>query len=100
MYLNFAIEEAKRNAELNGVLDRMTFTCADVLDLLPKYVEEGRQYDLVILDPPAFTKSRETIKKAAKGYREINIRGLKLVKPGGYFGNLLMLTFYGSAAFY
>lgn len=80
-----AIEEAKRNAELNGVTDRMTFTCDDVLNLLPRYVEEGRQYDVVILDPPAFTKSRETIKKAAKGYREINIRGLKLVKPGGYF---------------
>ena len=82
---DLAIEEAKRNAELNGVMDRMTFTCDDVLNLLPRYVEEGRQYDVVILDPPAFTKSRETIKKAAKGYREINIRGLKLVKPGGYF---------------
>ena len=80
-----AIEEARRNAELNSVSDRMTFTCADVLDLLPKYVEEGRKYDVVILDPPAFTKSRETIKKAAKGYREINIRGLRLVKTGGYF---------------
>ena len=80
-----AIEEAKRNAELNGVVDRMIFTCDDVLNLLPRYVEEGRQYDVVVLDPPAFTKSRETIKKAAKGYREINIRGLKLVKPGGYF---------------
>ena len=82
---DLAIEEAKRNAELNSVTDRMTFTCDDVLDLLPRYVEEGRQYDFVILDPPAFTKSRETIKKAAKGYREINIRGLKLVKSGGYF---------------
>lgn len=82
---DLAIEEAKRNAELNSVTDRMSFTCDDVLDLLPRYVEEGRQYDFVILDPPAFTKSRETIKKAAKGYREINIRGLKLVKSGGYF---------------
>ena len=82
---DLAIEEAKRNAELNSVTDRMTFTCDDVLDLLPRYVEEGRQYDFVILDPPAFTKSRETIKKAAKGYREINIRGLKLVKSDGYF---------------
>lgn len=80
-----AIDEAKNNAELNGVTDRMIFTVADVLDLLPKYVEEGRKYDVVILDPPAFTKSRDTIKKAAKGYREINIRGLKLVKSGGYF---------------
>ena len=80
-----AIDEARRNAELNGVTDRMTFTCDDVLDLLPRYVEEGRKYDVVILDPPAFTKSRETIKKAMKGYREINIRGLKLVKSGGYF---------------
>ncbi|SEQ60706.1 23S rRNA (cytosine1962-C5)-methyltransferase [Lachnospiraceae bacterium NE2001] len=82
---DLAIEEAKRNAELNNVMDRMTFTCDDVLDLLPRYVEEGKHYDFVILDPPAFTKSRETIKKAAKGYREINIRGLKLVKSGGYF---------------
>ena len=80
-----AIDEAKNNAELNGVTDRLIFTVADVLDLLPKYVEEGRKYDVVILDPPAFTKSRDTIKKAAKGYREINIRGLKLVKSGGYF---------------
>lgn len=80
-----AIYEAKNNAELNGVTDRLIFTVADVLDLLPKYVEEGRKYDVVILDPPAFTKSRDTIKKAAKGYREINIRGLKLVKSGGYF---------------
>lgn len=80
-----AIDEAKNNAALNGVTDRLIFTVADVLDLLPKYVEEGRKYDVVILDPPAFTKSRDTIKKAAKGYREINIRGLKLVKSGGYF---------------
>ncbi|MBP5192916.1 MAG: class I SAM-dependent rRNA methyltransferase [Eubacterium sp.] len=80
-----AIDEAKNNAALNGVTDRLIFTVADVLDLLPKYVEEGRRYDVVILDPPAFTKSRDTIKKAAKGYREINIRGLKLVKSGGYF---------------
>ena len=80
-----AIDEAKNNAKLNGVTDRLIFTVADVLDLLPKYVEEGRKYDVVILDPPAFTKSRDTIKKAAKGYREINIRGLKLVKSGGYF---------------
>ena len=82
---DLAIEEAKRNAELNQVSEQMTFICADVLDLLPSYITEGRKYDVVILDPPAFTKSRETIKKAAKGYREINIRGLKLVKEGGYF---------------
>ena len=76
------IEQARENARLNGLEDRVEFVCADVFDLLPKLEEE--QYDVVILDPPAFTKSRKTIKNATKGYREINMRGMKLVKPGGY----------------
>ncbi|MDO4961707.1 MAG: class I SAM-dependent rRNA methyltransferase [Eubacteriales bacterium] len=63
----------------------ITFKCADVLDLLPKLEAAGERYDLVILDPPAFTKSREATKKAVKGYRDINMRGLKLVKNGGFF---------------
>ena len=78
------IEQARENARLNGLEDRVEFVCADVFDLLPKLEEERKQYDVVILDPPAFTKSRKTIKNATKGYREINMRGMKLVKPGGY----------------
>ncbi len=80
-----AIKQAERNAALNELSDRVHFMVADVLDLLPKFAEEGRKYDVVILDPPAFTKSREATKNAIKGYREINMKGLRLVKEGGYF---------------
>ena len=79
-----AIRQAERNAELNGLSERVHFTVADVFDLLPKLEEEGKRFDVVILDPPAFTKSRTATKQAIKGYREINMRGLKLVKDGGY----------------
>lgn len=78
------ISQARENAKLNGLEDRVTFQCADVFDLLPKLEEQGEKFDLVILDPPAFTKSRKAVKNAVKGYREINMRGLKLVKEGGY----------------
>ncbi len=77
--------QAEKNARLNGLEDRVTFQCADVFELLPELEEKGEQFDVVILDPPAFTKSRNSVKNAMKGYREINMRGLKLVKPGGYF---------------
>lgn len=80
-----AVRQAERNAALNGLSDRVHFMVADVLDLLPKFAEEGRKYGVVILDPPAFTKSREATKNAIKGYREINMKGLRLVKDGGYF---------------
>ena len=79
-----AVMQATENAALNNLQDTVRFTCADVFELLPQLEQEGRQFDVVILDPPAFTKSRNTIKNAMKGYREINIRGLKLVKDGGY----------------
>ena len=79
-----AIEQARKNAELNGLSNTVSFEVDDVLERLPKMVEAGEKYDVVILDPPAFTKSRDTIKKAAKGYREINVCGMKLVKDGGY----------------
>ena len=79
-----AVEQAKKNAILNHLEDRVDFTCADVFELLPELEAKGEKYDVVILDPPAFTKSRNSIKQAVKGYREINIRGLKLVKNGGY----------------
>ncbi|WP_029323871.1 class I SAM-dependent rRNA methyltransferase [Butyrivibrio sp. AE3004] len=75
--------QAEENARLNGLEDIIKFKCADVFDLLPDLEKQGEQYDVVILDPPAFTKSRASIKKAVTGYREINIRGMKLVKNGG-----------------
>ena len=78
------IEQARENARLNGVEDRVNFVCRDVFELLPELVEKGELYDVVILDPPAFTKSRSSVKNAVKGYREINIKGMKLVRDGGY----------------
>ena len=85
-----AVMQAAENAALNNLQDTVKFTCADVFELLPQLEQEGRQFDVVILDPPAFTKSRNTIKNAMKGYREINIRGLKLVKDGGYLATWIM----------
>ena len=79
-----ATEQARKNAELNGLSDTVKFQCADVFELLPELERAGEQFDVVILDPPAFTKSRNSVKNAVRGYREINIRGLKLVKDGGY----------------
>ena len=78
------IQQAEINARLNGLEDRVKFRTADVFQLLPELEAAGEQYDVVILDPPAFTKSRETIKRAVKGYREINLRGMRLVNDGGY----------------
>ncbi|HQX72016.1 MAG TPA: class I SAM-dependent rRNA methyltransferase [Chitinophagaceae bacterium] len=79
-----AVAQANRNAELNGVQDRCRFETANAFDVLKQWGKDGRQYDVVMLDPPAFTKSRETIQKAITGYKEINLRGMKLVKPGGF----------------
>lgn len=79
-----AVNQATENARLNGLSDRVEFLCADVFDLLPELEERGEKFDVVILDPPAFTKSRSSIKNAVKGYREINLRAMKLVKEGGF----------------
>ena len=79
-----AVDQATENAQLNNLEDRVSFICEDVFELLPRLEAEGKKYDVVILDPPAFTKSRNSIKNAVKGYREINLRGMKLVKDGGY----------------
>ena len=81
---DLAVKQAEKNAELNGLSNKVKFICEDVFDLLPKLEQEGKKYDVVILDPPAFTKSRSSVKNAVKGYREINMRGLKLVKNGGF----------------
>ena len=78
------VEQARKNAALNHLEDRVTFQCADVFELLPELEEKGEKFDVVILDPPAFTKSRSSVKNAVKGYREINLRGMKLLKDGGY----------------
>ena len=78
------VHQAELNAKLNGLEQTVRFTCADVFDLLPDLEKKGEKFDVVILDPPAFTKSRNSIKNATKGYREINMRGLKLVKDGGF----------------
>ena len=80
----FAVEQATENAKRNSLSDAVTFRAANVLDELPKLAAAGEKYDVVILDPPAFTKSRQATKNAIKGYREINMKGLKLVKDGGY----------------
>lgn len=81
----YAVARASENARRNGLDDVVSFRAANVLDELPKLAAAGEKYDVVILDPPAFTKSREATKNAIKGYREINMKGLKLVKDGGYF---------------
>ena len=78
------VHQAVLNAELNGLQDRVRFQCADVFDLLPELEKKGEHFDVVILDPPAFTKSRSSVKNAVKGYREINMRGMKLVRDGGF----------------
>lgn len=80
----YAVQQAEANAKLNHLEDTVHFRCANVLDELPKLAAAGEKYDVVILDPPAFTKSRQATKNAIKGYREINMKGLKLVKDGGY----------------
>ncbi|HEX6333889.1 MAG TPA: class I SAM-dependent rRNA methyltransferase [Flavisolibacter sp.] len=79
-----AVQQAKRNAALNGLEKVVRFEVANAFDVLKQWGKEGRQYDVVMLDPPAFTKSRANIQKAITGYKEINLRGMKLVRPGGF----------------
>ena len=79
-----AVKQANENAKLNNLQNIVRFETANAFDVLKQRVKEGKQYDVVMLDPPAFTKSRETIQKAIAGYKEINLRGMKLIKPGGF----------------
>lgn len=79
-----AVARANRNAALNGLDKICRFEAMNAFDVLKAWGKEGKQYDVVMLDPPAFTKSRENIQKAITGYKEINLRGMKLIKPGGF----------------
>ena len=88
-----AVNQARENARLNGLEDRVRFECADVFDLLPLLAQKGELYDVVILDPPAFTKSRSSVKNAVRGYREINMRGMKLVRDGGFLATCSCSSF-------
>ena len=78
------IAQARENADLNGLSETVKFECADVFELLPQLEKDGEKFDMIILDPPAFTKSRNSIKNAVKGYKEINLRAMKLINDGGY----------------
>ena len=95
-----AIEMAKENARRNGLEEKMDFITADVFDLLPELSAKGKApYDFIILDPPAFTKSRKTVNSAERGYKEINLRALKLLPRGGYFATASCSHFMPSELF-
>lgn len=94
-----AISNAKRNAALNGLSDKIDFVCADVFDLLPKLCEKRGEYDYIILDPPAFTKSRKTINDAARGYKEINFRAMKALERGSFLSTCSCSHFMDSELF-
>lgn len=78
------VAQARKNAEMNGLSDTVKFECVDVFEKLPELEAKGEKFDVIILDPPAFTKSRNSVKNAVKGYREINLRAMKLIKDGGF----------------
>ena len=92
-----AVAQARENAALNGLSDRVQFQCADVFEFLPALIKKKEKYDLVILDPPAFAKSRGSVKNAVKGYKEINLRALQLVKDGGYLATCSCSHFVDAA---
>ncbi|HVG43062.1 MAG TPA: class I SAM-dependent rRNA methyltransferase [Chitinophagaceae bacterium] len=79
-----AVDQANKNAQLNGLENIVRFEAANAFDVLKQWGKEEKKWDVVMLDPPAFTKSRATIEKAITGYKEINLRGMKLIKPGGF----------------
>jgi 23S rRNA (cytosine1962-C5)-methyltransferase len=79
-----AVEQATENAILNGLQDICRFQEINAFDALKQWTKEDRKWDVVMLDPPSFAKTRDNIQKAISGYKEINLRGMKLVKPGGF----------------
>ena len=93
------VDQATRNAELNGMSDRVRFECYDVFELLPELERKGEKFDLVILDPPAFTKSGKTVKNAERGYKEINYRAMKVLPRGGYLATCSCSHFMTDALF-
>ncbi len=93
------VEQARLNAKLNGMEDRVSFVCRDVFELLPELEEQGERFDVVILDPPAFTKSRNSVKNAARGYREINLRAMRLLRDGGFLATCSCSHFMGHELF-
>src|SRR5690606_29198752 len=95
-----AIDMAKANAVRNGLDGKMNFLCADVFDLLTKLADRKcRDYDFIILDPPAFTKSSKTVQDAARGYKEINLKAMKLLPRGGYLATCSCSHFMTDALF-
>ena len=94
-----AVELARANAEKNGLIEKMDFVCADVFDLLPQMMEQHASYDMIILDPPAFTKSRKTIAGAERGYKTINYNAMKLLPRGGYLATCSCSHFMPSELF-
>jgi len=92
--------QAAENAELNGFSDRVHFVCEDVFEYLPKLYEKNEKFDVIILDPPAFTKSRDSVKNAVKGYKEINLRAMKLLKNGGFLATCSCSHFMTPELFY
>ena len=79
-----ALAQAKCNAELNGFEDRIEYICGNAFDVLHEYQKESRQFDAVILDPPAFAKSKKALAGAKRGYKDINLRAMRIIKPGGF----------------
>ncbi len=94
-----AIAKAKENAEKNGLTDRMDFLCTNAFDLLPELCKGKSEYDMIILDPPAFTKNRKTISDAERGYKEINYRAMKLLPRGGYLATCSCSHFMDNGLF-
>jgi 23S rRNA (cytosine1962-C5)-methyltransferase len=78
-----AVARARKNAELNGLTGKIEFVCANAFDILKKYDGDKRQYDVIVLDPPTFTRTRQNVEGALRGYKEINLRALKMLPPGG-----------------
>lgn len=95
-----AVEIAKKNIELNGAEKIVKTVCADVFELLRQYESDGKKFDVIILDPPAFTKSARAVKKAYGGYKEINLRAMRILNPGGILVTCSCSYFFDPNAFY
>ena len=95
-----AVDLINKNIELNHAENKMSSVCADVFDVLKQYESEGRKFDLIVLDPPAFTKNAKNIQKAYGGYKEINLRAMRLLNPNGILVTCSCSYFFDSEHFY